>query len=101
MNTRSKKRENGVLVVMLVAISVTFGWILWPFFGAILWAVLLSIIFTPWYRQLLARIPQRRNLATSATVLLIAILVVLPLTLVAAALHQEIWSGRALSIGRA
>lgn len=90
MNTRSKKRENGVLVVMLVAISVTFGWILWPFFGAILWAVLLSIIFTPWYRQLLARIPQWRNLATSATVLLIAILVVLPLTLVAVALHQEV-----------
>ena len=50
MSTSSHKRENGILAFMLVAISVAFGWILWPFAGAILWAVLLSIIFAPWYQ---------------------------------------------------
>ena len=90
MNTRSKKRETGIIAFMLLAASIAFCWILWPFVGAILWAVLLAIIFTPSYQALLARTPQWRNVASGATVLLIAILVVLPLTLVASALGQEV-----------
>jgi len=85
-----QQKENGVLAVMLVVVSVAFGWILWPFFGAILWGLLLSIIFTPMYQGLLSLMPRWRNVAASATVLLIAILVVLPLTVVAAALVQEV-----------
>jgi predicted PurR-regulated permease PerM len=90
MSTRSNKRENGILAVTLVAISVAFGWILWPFAGAILWGVLLSIIFAPVYQLLLAWMPRWPNVASGATVLLIAILVVLPMTLVATALVQEV-----------
>lgn len=90
MSTSAHKRENGVLAFMLVVISVSFGWILWPFAGAILWAVLLSLIFAPWYQGLLKWMPQQRNVASSATVLLIAILVVIPLTLVASALVREV-----------
>jgi predicted PurR-regulated permease PerM len=90
MSTHSNKRENGILAFVLVVISTAFGWILWPFAGAILWAVLLSIIFAPWYQVLLARMPRWRNTASSTTVLLIAILVVIPLTLVASALIQEV-----------
>jgi predicted PurR-regulated permease PerM len=89
MSTRSD-RDNGILAFLLVAISLAFGWILWPFAGAILWGVLLSIIFAPLYRLLLARMPRWRNVASGATVLLIAILVVLPMMLVAAALVQEV-----------
>jgi predicted PurR-regulated permease PerM len=89
MSTSSHKRANGVLAFMLVSISVAFGWILWPFAGAILWAVLLSTIFAAWYQGLLKWMPRQRNVASSATVLLIAILVVIPLTLVASALIQE------------
>jgi predicted PurR-regulated permease PerM len=90
MNTRSNKRETGILVLMLLAISIAFGWLLWPFLGAILWAVLLAIIFTPWYQTLLARTPGWRNVASGTTVLLIALLVILPLTLIASALTQEV-----------
>jgi predicted PurR-regulated permease PerM len=81
--------ENSILAFMLVRFRC-LGWIVWSFAGAILWAVLLSIIFSPWYQLLLARIPRWRNTASSATVLLIAILVVFPLTLVASALLQEV-----------
>ena len=45
-----KQMENGSLAVVLVVVSVVFGWILWPFFGAILWGVVLSIIFAPAYQ---------------------------------------------------
>lgn len=89
MNTRSNK-QYGIVALMLAAITVAFGWLLWPFRGAILWAVLLSIIFVPWYQALLARKPRWRNAASGTTVLLIAILVVFPLTLVASALLQEV-----------
>jgi predicted PurR-regulated permease PerM len=90
MSTRSGKPGNGIPAFMLVAVSVAFGWLLWPFGGAILWAVLLSVIFAPWYRALLARMPRWRNAASAATVLLIAALVVFPLTLIAGALVQEV-----------
>lgn len=90
MGVPSEMRKNAVLAFMLAAISVAFGWILWPFAGAILWAVLLSITFSAWYRAMLARMPAWPNAAAGATVLLIAILVVLPLTLLASALFQEV-----------
>jgi predicted PurR-regulated permease PerM len=90
MSTRSEGPHSGVLVLMLMTVSVAFGWILLPFFGAILWGVLLSVIFTPVHGALLRRIPRWRNVASIATVLLIAILVVIPLTMVAAALVHEV-----------
>jgi predicted PurR-regulated permease PerM len=90
MSTRSDGPHSGVLVLMLMTVSVAFGWILLPFFGAILWGVLLSVIFTPVHGALLRRIPRWRNVASIATVLLIAILVVIPLTMVAAALVHEV-----------
>jgi len=90
MSAHSHIRENGILAFLVVAISVAFGWILMPFAGAILWGVLLSIIFSPVHQSLLARIPRWRNVSSCATVLLIAILVVLPITLVATALVQEV-----------
>ncbi|MDP2409344.1 MAG: AI-2E family transporter [Pseudolabrys sp.] len=90
MSMGTHQRESGVLAFMLVAISVAFGWIMWPFAGAILWGVLLSIIFAPLYRLLLTWMPRWPNAASAATVLLIALLVVLPMTLVAAVLVQEV-----------
>jgi predicted PurR-regulated permease PerM len=75
---------------MLVAVSVVFGWILWPFFGAILWGVLLSVMFMPVYQRLVAWLPRWRNVASGATVLLVAILVVVPSTMVAATLVDEV-----------
>jgi predicted PurR-regulated permease PerM len=89
MDTHSSGRQRAIIALMLGAVSVAFVWILWPFFGAILWGVLLSVIFTPVYQALLARMPRWHNVASSATVLLIAILVVVPLTIIAGALVQE------------
>jgi predicted PurR-regulated permease PerM len=89
ISTQPGRRPSGIAAVMLGAVSVVFFLILWPFFGAILWAVLLSVIFTPVYQVFLARMQRWRNVASSATVLLVAILVVVPLTLIAGALVQE------------
>lgn len=90
MSARSSKRMTVIFAFVLVAVSIAFIWILSPFAGAILWAVLLAISFSSWHQALLARMPAWRNAAASATVLLIAILVVFPLTLLAGVLFQEV-----------
>ena len=85
----SRQKQDVVFALILVVITIALGWVLWPFFGALLWALLLAIIFAPLYQRLLSRIPHRPNLAASATVLVIALLVVFPLTVIAAGLVQE------------
>ena len=85
----SPELEDRAFLVLLVAASLAFAWILWPFFGAVLWAVILAIVFAPLHRRLLRSLRQRRTLAALATLLSILVLVILPLTLVTALLVQE------------
>jgi predicted PurR-regulated permease PerM len=81
--------EHHTLIVLLVAVSLGFAAILWPFYGAILWATVLAIVFAPLYRRLLRDMGGRRNLAALVGMLIIVTMVILPLTLTAASLLQE------------
>ena len=81
--------EEKAFLLLIAATSVVFLWILWPFYGAILWGTVLAIVFAPLYRRLSGRMRQRPNLAAFATILIIAVLVILPLTAIAASLVQE------------
>ncbi len=74
---------------LLMAVSLAFGWILWPFYGALFWGTILAILFEPFYRKLLVAMQQRRNLAALVTLLLTLFIVIVPLSLVTAALVQE------------
>ena len=81
--------EDKTFLLLIVAISLAFGWILWPFYGAILWATVLAIVFAPLYQRLSKSMRQRRNLAALATVTIIVVIVILPATLITASLIQE------------
>jgi hypothetical protein len=37
--------EDNTLLLLVIAASLAFAWILWPFFGAVLWAAVLAIVF--------------------------------------------------------
>jgi predicted PurR-regulated permease PerM len=87
--TGLRSLEDNALLLLIFAISLAFAWILWPFFGALLWAAVLAIVFTPLHEWLLRAMPKRQNLPALATVLIILTLVILPLTLIAASLVQE------------
>ncbi len=76
------------LPLLVAFVTLAFGWILLPFYGPILWASIIALLFAPLYRRLLARL-KLRNLAALLTVLAVLVIVVLPLTFVAAALAQE------------
>lgn len=81
--------ENLALLLLMVAVSLALGWILLPFYGAILWGVIIALLFTPLYRRLLVRLKQRRTLAALLTLLFVLVIVVLPLALITAALARE------------
>ena len=82
--------EDRTLLVLVVVVSLAFGWILWPFYGAILWGIVGAIVFAPLYRRLSRSMRERRSLAAIAMVLLIVMIVILPLTLIGASLAQEV-----------
>jgi predicted PurR-regulated permease PerM len=92
--------EDNTLLVLVIGVSLAFAWILWPFFGAVLLAAMLAIVFAPLHRRLLKSMPKQENLASLTTLLIIVTLVILPVTLAvaslveeAANLHQRIQSG--------
>jgi predicted PurR-regulated permease PerM len=81
--------EDQTFLLLVVVISLAFAWILWPFFGAVLWGTILAIMFAPLYRRLLRNMRQRRTVAALATVTIVLLIVILPLTLIGALLVQE------------
>lgn len=87
MNTPELQQKT--FLVMLIAVSVAFVWILLPFYGAVFWGSVLAIIFTPLYRRLLAIMKHRRNFAAITTLLLCLIVVILPITIMTISMLQE------------
>lgn len=81
--------EDKTFSFLIIAVSLAFAWILWPFYGAVLWATAIAILFAPLYRRLSRSMRQRRTLAAVATVLIVVLMVILPVALFAASLAQE------------
>ncbi|MBE7377037.1 AI-2E family transporter [Pseudomonas lopnurensis] len=81
--------EQKVFLSLLVVVSIAFGWILLPFYGAVFWAVILAIIFAPLQRYLYNRFSQRRNLTALSTLLICLLVAVLPVILITGMLVQE------------
>jgi predicted PurR-regulated permease PerM len=77
------------LVALLWVVSLALGWILLPFYGTILWAVVIAMLFAPLYRRLQVQLRMRRTPAALLTLLCALVMVVLPVGLVFIALMQE------------
>ncbi|MEH6437791.1 AI-2E family transporter [Massilia sp. DD77] len=76
-------------LLLLGLVTVAFFWILLPFSGAVFWGVVLAIVFGPLHERLLAAFGERPNAAALATLILIVLMVILPVTLIAAALVDQ------------
>ncbi|MET0311229.1 MAG: AI-2E family transporter [Burkholderiaceae bacterium] len=86
---KSPSMESRAFLWLLVAVSVAFGLIIWPFNGAICWAIFIGIVFMPVQRRLVQKFGGRQNLAAAATLGLIIVLVILPLVFLTASIAQE------------
>jgi predicted PurR-regulated permease PerM len=81
--------ENRALWLLLAAVSFAFVWILLPFYGTLLWAAIIAVVFAPLYRGLLRRLRRRRTPAALLTLAIVLVSVVLPLALITASLARE------------
>jgi predicted PurR-regulated permease PerM len=81
--------QDTALQLLTIAISIAFAWIVRPFYGAVLWAIVAATVFAPVHRKLLRFTEHRNNLAAFATILFIVVAVIVPMTLIGAALIQE------------
>lgn len=81
--------EHNIFLALMLAVSAAFVWILLPFGGAVFWGAVIAIVFMPVYQRLLKRWKGRPTLAALATLLIIVLMVVLPLTLLTGTLVKE------------
>jgi predicted PurR-regulated permease PerM len=81
--------EDKTFLFLVIVVSLAFGWILSPFYGAVFWGAVMAILFAPLYRRVARSMGQRRTMAALATVAIVVLMVILPLTLIGALLVQE------------
>jgi predicted PurR-regulated permease PerM len=97
--------ERKTFILLLVLVTVAFFWILLPFYGAVFWAMVLAVVFTPLQRRLARRIGGRGNLSALLTLLVCLLVAILPVIFIisavvaeGASLYQKLESGE-LDIG--
>ncbi|MGE4371966.1 MAG: AI-2E family transporter [Xanthobacter sp.] len=86
--TRTKIYELGFLATITL-VTVAFIMLILPYYGAVLWAVILAILFNPLQNRLVQLTGGRRNVAAILSVLACICIVVIPGTLIMASLAQE------------
>jgi predicted PurR-regulated permease PerM len=72
------KMEQRSFLVLLVIVSLFFAIILRPFWSAIFWAVVVTVLFSPVQLFLLPRLGQRRALTSLITLLTGLVIVIIP-----------------------
>jgi predicted PurR-regulated permease PerM len=77
------------LLFLVLAATALFALILWPFFGAVCWAVFITLVFWPLHQRFLRGSHGRRNMAALATLTVILLIVILPMALLGASVAQE------------
>lgn len=87
--TDVRKIEHQTFLLLLAGVTLAFAWVLAPFYGSVLWAIVVAVIFAPVQRRLETSMRGRPGLAAAVTVLIIIAMVILPLAVVAASLVQE------------
>lgn len=83
------KLERRSFLLLLVLVSIAFGFILEPFWGAIFWACAVAVIFAPLQRWVLSKIGERPNTAALLTLLVLMAIVIIPVILLASAFVSE------------
>jgi predicted PurR-regulated permease PerM len=81
--------EEKTFLLLTVIVTLAFAWVLWPFYGAMLWGTVVAILFAPLNRRLLIVMPHKPSLAASATIAIVLLIVIVPLVIIAIALMQE------------
>ena len=82
-------RQDWTFLALMAAVTLAFGWVLWPLFGAVFWAVVFCIVLSPLAHRLNQRMGNRPNLAALTMIVGSLILIILPVLLIFAAVLKE------------
>jgi len=86
---RTPKLPDTSFTALVIAVSIAFIYLLLPFYSALLWAVILAVLFQPLNRWLVRRLGGSRNSAAALSVLACACLVVIPGSLLLGILARD------------
>ena len=86
---KATTRETAGFTLFLIAITVAMIWSVWAFSGAILWAMVLAVVFSPFKERIQRKMPGREGTATAITLLTIVCGVVFPVGILIDMLIQE------------
>lgn len=86
---RTPTVQTASFVVLIIIVTAAFIWLMLPFYGAVLWAVILALLFNPLQRRLAASLGGRDNIAAGLSLLACVCIVVIPGSIILAALAQE------------
>lgn len=75
--------------ILLAVVTIAFAWLLIPYYSAVLWGIILALIFYPVQQRLVKLLRGRRNAAAFLSVLMCICLVILPTLLIFGLLAQE------------
>jgi predicted PurR-regulated permease PerM len=89
MTMNRARVENGGLILFLAAITIALILVVSSFIGALLWAALAALLFQPLFQRLLARWPERRNLAAAVALLVISVAVVIPALIITSLVVEQ------------
>lgn len=85
----TREIEDRAFVAFVILVSLAMLWIVLPFYGAVLWALVAAILFWPVNRRIAKSIGNRRTLAAFLTVLLIIAIVIVPAVSIGTLLIEE------------
>lgn len=86
---RTPTVQTASFAILVVIVTAAFAWLMLPFYGAVLWAVILALLFNPLQRRLAALLGGHDSIAAGLSVLACVCIVVIPGSVVLAALAQE------------
>lgn len=81
--------EQKAFILLLVLVTIAFFWILLPFYGAVFWAMVLALVFSPLQERLIRRMGGRGNLAALLTLIICLLVAILPVIFITSAVVAE------------
>ena len=85
----SSSIDDKVFLAFVIFSTLAMGWVISPFFGAILWGLIAAILFAPVNDRIALRLKNRKNSAAGLTLLLVIAVVIVPAVTIGGLLIDE------------
>lgn len=88
-DTHDRSTQRRWLVGLLIVVSIAFIAVVLPFYGALMWAAILALLFAPLQRWLCRKFKGRASVAALVTIAGVTLVVILPLMAMTVSLAKQ------------